>query len=37
MIADRKAMTTAAMTDEEIALELKTIFPVKETEEQDNG
>jgi hypothetical protein len=37
MIADRKAMTTAAMTAEEIALELKTIFPVKETEEQDNG
>jgi hypothetical protein len=37
MIADRKAMTTAAMTAEEIALELKTIFPVKETEEQHNG
>lgn len=37
MIADRKAMTTAVMTAEEIAFELKTIFPVYEAEEQDNG
>ncbi len=37
MIADRKAMTTAVMTAEEIALELKTIFPISEAEEQDNG
>lgn len=37
MIADRKAMTTALMTAEEIALELKSIFPVRETEEQTNG
>lgn len=37
IIADRKAMTTAAMTAEEIALELKTIFPVNEAEEQGNG
>ncbi len=37
MIADRKAMTTAVMTAEEIALELKTIFPVNEAEEQNNG
>lgn len=37
MIADRKAMTTALMTAEEIALELKAIFPVRETEENING
>lgn len=37
MIADRKAMTTAIMTAEEIALELKTIFPAKKTEELTNG
>jgi hypothetical protein len=37
IIADRKAMTTAVMTAEEIALELKTIFPITELEEISNG
>jgi len=37
MIADRKAMTTASMTAEEIADELKTLFSVSKTEEEDNG
>lgn len=37
IIADRKAMTTASMTAEEIAVELKIIFPLNEAEEQDNG
>ena len=37
MIADRKAMTTASMTAEEIADELKTFFSVSKTEEEDNG
>lgn len=37
IIADRKAMTTASMTAEEIATELKTVFPLNEAEEQDNG
>lgn len=36
MIADRKAMTTEAMTAEEIALEIKTIFPINETGERGN-
>ena len=37
IIADRKAITTASMTAEEIATELKTVFPLNEAEEHDNG
>ena len=37
IIADRKAMTTASMTPEEIAAELKELFAPDDTEEQENG
>ena len=37
IIADRKAMTTASMTPEEIAAELKDLFTPNGTEEQQNG
>ena len=37
IIADRKAMTTASMTPEEIAAELKDLFTPNGTEEQENG
>lgn len=37
IIADRKAMTTASMTPEEIAAELKELFTPDDTEEQENG
>mgnify|MGYP005796310751 FL=1 len=37
IIADRKAMTTASMTSEEIAAELKKLFALDDTEEQENG
>lgn len=37
IIADRKAMTTASMTPEEIAAELKDLFTFNDTEEQENG
>ena len=37
IIADRKAMTTASMTPEEIAAELKELFAPDDTEDQENG
>lgn len=37
IIADRKAMTTASMTPEEIATELKELFAPNDTEEKNNG
>ncbi len=37
IIADRKAMTTALMTPEEIAEELKELFTPDDTEEHENG
>ena len=37
IIADRKAMTTASMTPEEIAAELKELFTPDDTEEHENG
>lgn len=37
IIADRKAMTTASMTPEEIAAELKELFAPDDTEEKENG
>ena len=37
IIADRKAMTTASMTPEEIAAELKELFTPEDTEAQNNG
>ena len=37
IIADRKAMTTAMMTPEEIAVQLKKLFTMKDTEENENG
>ena len=37
IIADRKAMTTASMTPEEIAAELKELFAPDDTEEEENG
>ena len=37
IIADRKAMTTASTTPEEIAAELKELFAPDDTEEQENG
>ena len=37
IIADRKAMTTASMTPEEIAAELKELFIPEDTEDENNG
>ena len=37
IIADRKAMTTASMTPEEIATELKELFTPEDTEDENNG
>lgn len=37
IIADRKAMTTALMTPEEIAAELKELFTAEDTEDENNG
>lgn len=37
IIADRKAMTTASMTPEEIAAELKELFVPNKTEKEENG
>ena len=37
IIADRKAMTTASMTPEEIAAELKELFAPDDMEDQENG
>ena len=37
IIADRKAMTTASMTPEEIAEELKKLFTPEDTEDENNG
>lgn len=37
IIADRKAMTTASMTPEEIAAELKDLFAPNDTEDKHNG
>lgn len=37
IIADRKAMTTASMTPEEIAAELKDLFAPNDTEDENNG
>lgn len=37
IIADRKAMTTASMTPEEIAAELKGLFAPNDTEDKHNG
>lgn len=37
IIADRKAMTTASMTPEEIAAELKELFTPDDTEDENNG
>ena len=37
IIADRKAMTTALMTPEEIASELKGVFTLENTEDNSNG
>lgn len=37
IIADRKAMTTASMTPEEIAAELKELFTPEDTEDENNG
>ena len=36
-IADRKALTTASMTAQEIALELKALFSSNESEDENNG
>lgn len=37
IIADRKAMTTALMTPEEIAAESKELFTAEDTEDENNG
>ena len=37
IIADRKAMTTASITPEEIAAELKELFIPEDTEDENNG